>query len=245
MFRSFIYLDTDALNRYAQQLELGYRTKIESAKVGAAANFGVANAKVELEGTPSQNNVFSLYDKLERKIEKLQGNEYFDFLSGDFDESTIPPMSLMRFNGNASILEAFDLMNTLKTFAPLLNAAGQLNESNTEIPNELILNLLNRENAQIPLLIDGLSIQIYSKLKTRFIIDGDVSAIEDLEDEEVAFLCKVESHVLKDKVVVYDPLKDFMKLGRALRRNIKRTPELEEVIVPGPALKVELIAIYH
>ena len=71
MFRSFIYLDTDALNRYVQQLELGYRTKIESAKVGAAANFGVANAKVELEGTPSQNNVFSLYDKFERKIEKL------------------------------------------------------------------------------------------------------------------------------------------------------------------------------
>lgn len=245
MFRSFIYLDTDALNRYAQQLELGCRTKIESAKVGAAANFGVANAKVELEGTPSQNNVFSLYDKFERKIEKLQGNEYFDFLSGDFDENTILPMSLMRFNGNASTLEAFDLMNTLKTFAPLLNAAGQLNESNSEIPNELILSLLNRENAQIPLLIDGLSIQIYSKLKTRFIIDGDVSAIEDLEDEEVVFLCKVESRVLKDKVVVYDPLKDFMKLGRALRRNIKRTPELKEVIVSGPALKVELIAIYH
>lgn len=166
------------------------------------------------------------------------------FLSDDFDEKTVPPMSLMRHNGCASIHDSFDLMNAIKTFAPFLKAAGQLKVSNTEIPDDLILGLLNCENVQVPLLIDGLNIQVYSKLKTQFIVDGDISVIEDLEDEEVTFLCRVESHLRKDNVV-YDPLKDFMKLGRALKRRINMTPELEEVIVPDLALKVELIAIYH
>lgn len=79
MFGNFVYLDIDALERYAQQLELGLRPKINSAKVGASVNFFGANAVVEIEGTPIQNSAFSLYDKFEKKIEKLQGNEYFDF----------------------------------------------------------------------------------------------------------------------------------------------------------------------
>ena len=45
--------------------------------------------------------------------------------------------------------------------------------------------------------------------------------------------------------MVYDPLRDFMKLGRAARRGMKRTSGLEEIKIAGPVIKGELIAIYH
>ena len=55
----------------------------------------------------------------------------------------------------------------------------------------------------------------------------------------------MESYSEESKVVIYDPLRDFMKLGRAVRRKAKRGEGLESIEVDGPILKAELISIYH
>ena len=52
---------------------------------------------------------------------------------------------------------------------------------------------------------------------------------------------------VKDMVEIFDPLKDFIRLPRAMRRQMNtdgNSVGLETISVEGPVLKVEVIAIY-
>ena len=70
--------------------------------------------------------------------------------------------------------------------------------------------------------------------------------LEDYADQDVYVLCKVVGIARKDSVEIFDPLKDFIKLPRAMRRQMSdgNNGGLERIIVDGPVLKVEIIAIY-
>lgn len=246
MFRDFVYLNTDALSRYSTRL-LGNRgLKLDSAKAKGGLSFGFAKADVELEGTaPQAKDIFSIYDEFESKLAEVANEEYFDFISNQPDEATLPDMSIIRFKGTVEIPEAFDMIDTIRQFAPMLNTFGMLPEDNNSVSNEFVLNLLSNKNADVPILADGLDMLVSSKLKTDYISENDVTSLEDLQDEEAIILCKVVARCEGDKVLIYDPLKDFMKLSRTVRRNTKRTEGLEQIYEAGPVLKVETIAIYH
>ena len=48
-------------------------------------------------------------------------------------------------------------------------------------------------------------------------------------------------------VEIFDPLKDFIRLPRAMRRQMSaagNSTGLDKIIIGGPVLKVEVIAIY-
>ena len=48
-----------------------------------------------------------------------------------------------------------------------------------------------------------------------------------------------------DKVEIFNPLKDFIKLPRAVRRSANiYNDELQSIIIDGPVFKVEVLAIY-
>lgn len=94
-------------------------------------------------------------------------------------------------------------------------------------------------------MINGLDIPVFSKLGMTYIAEGDISLLEEIESEEAVFLFKVLSHCNNEQIVVYDPLRDFMKLNRAARRSMDRSSGLEEIRIAGPVIKGELIAIYH
>lgn len=58
-------------------------------------------------------------------------------------------------------------------------------------------------------------------------------------------LCKVVGIMKKDKVEIFNPLKDFIKLPRAVRREMDSNSQgMEPILVDGPVLKVEVIAMY-
>ena len=64
-------------------------------------------------------------------------------------------------------------------------------------------------------------------------------------DQDVFVLCKVIGTVNKEKVEIFDPLKDFMKLSRSIRKKANTSSMgLEKIEIDGPVLKVEVIAIY-
>ena len=53
--------------------------------------------------------------------------------------------------------------------------------------------------------------------------------------------------IRKEKVEIFDPLKDFIRLPRAMRRQMTTNSTsigLDKISVEGPVLKVEVIAIY-
>ena len=66
-------------------------------------------------------------------------------------------------------------------------------------------------------------------------LSGDESGIENLEGEDVVLLFKATAHKWCESVVVFDPLKNFIHLNRAMRRSINKTDGLRPIEVPGPS----------
>ena len=65
--------------------------------------------------------------------------------------------------------------------------------------------------------------------------------------QDVFMLCKVVGISKKECVEIFDPLKDFIRLPRVMRRQMEGNPNtsgLEKIKIQGPVLKVEIIAIY-
>lgn len=127
----------------------------------------------------------------------------------------------------------------------MLNEVGFLENENNEMPKAFLLGLLSKKDAFVPLVMEGLGVTVFSRLAMAGFAEDDISLLEELESEEAVFLFKVLSHCRDEHVVIYDPLKDFMKLSRAIRRSMDRTSGLEEIKIAGPIIKGELIAIYH
>lgn len=243
MFRNFVYLDEGALRRYSEQLEIG-KSKMSAKKINIGAKAGPLKADAELEPGERCLSADSLYNEFEKALEG-RPDEYFDFLTGNPDPSTLPPMSIVRFRGTAEVPESFDVIATMRQYAPMLDGAGMLETEDSGMPKELLLNLFAKKNACAPFMMEGLGIPVFSKLGMTCLADEDISLLEELESEEAVFLFKVLSHCNGEQVMVYDPLRDFMKLNRTIRRSMKRTSGLEEVKIDGPVIKGELIAIYH
>lgn len=243
MFRNFVYLNEDALRSYAEQIGIG-NDKMTAKKFNLGAKAGPIKAGAEFEPHEQIISLASLYNKFEKALES-QPDEYFDFLTGSPDPSTLPPMSIVRFRGTAEVPESFDAIAMIRQYAPMLDGAGMLETEDSGVPKDFLLNLIAKKDAYAPLVMEGLGTPVFSKLEMARFAEDDMSLFEEFESEEAVFLFKVLSHCNGEQVMVYDPLRDFMKLGRAARRSMKRTSGLEEIKIAGPVIKGELIAIYH
>lgn len=243
MFRSFVYINEDALRRYAEQLAIG-ESKLTARKINLAAKAGPVQAGAEFASDGRNLSLTHLYDEFEKALEG-QADEYFDFLTDSPDPQTLPPMSIVRFRGTAEVPEQFDAIAMMRQYAPMFDEAGMLETEDGGVPKEFLLSLVAKKDAYAPLMINGLDIPVFSKLGMTYIAEGDISLLEEIESEEAVFLFKVLSHCNNEQIVVYDPLRDFMKLNRAARRSMDRSSGLEEIRIAGPVIKGELIAIYH
>ena len=186
------------------------------------------------------------YNEFEQKLAIIEGEDYFDFIvnADAYDLTTLPSMKLMRINGTFSIPESFDVVNLIETFKPLL--MGQI-ETKTENEQEALTSFVGDASADIPILIDFDDVIISAKLNAKNLHE-DYTALEEYFDQDVNFLCKIVGISRRDHVEVFNPLKDFIRLNRTLRRSMDFSSAnnigLEPIVVDGPVLKVEVIAIY-
>lgn len=248
MFRSFVYLDQEALANYSLQLGMspGFRVKTVDGSLGASVAGLSANVSVAAESSSPGINPIRAYDEFEKKLGDCEGVEYFDFLAEEgYDAWTLLPMSLFRFPGLARVPEGFDMLDTMRKLMPFMSKAGLIDAEPGDANTEFAMEMLNQNQGAVPIVIDGLDIPVSSKLKTEWLKGADPMVLEEIEDDEAIFLCKVVAHARGDQVAVFDPLRDFMKMNRALRRGVKRTEGLEVVYEKGPVIRAEVVAIYH
>lgn len=248
MFRSFIYLDQDALARYSSQLGMptGLRVKSVDGSVNASMGAVSANVSVAAEGVPPEVDPIRVFDRFEAKLAERQNVDYFDFLEQEgCDAKTLPHMSLIRFSGLAMVPEGFDLFDAMQKFMPLMGETGLIDLEQDDAATKLALRVFSEKNVSIPIVVDGLEMPIASKLKSKWLEGGDSMALEDIQYEEAIFLCKVVAYARGERVAVFDPLKDFMKMNRSMRRTMKRSEGLEVVYEDGPVIKAEVLSIYH
>lgn len=251
MFRSFIYLDEDKLYTYKRQIS-GQNipnpkaiSKKKTAGFSATVNgFGVnGTTETNIDGEFEKDISFD-YDHFELDISNLDGEDYFDFvLHSEYDLTSIPAMKLIRICSNFEIPEAFDAVNLVEKFRPML--MGQI-ETKSASEQEALQGILGNASADIPFIVELDDVTISGKLNARYLYE-DYSSLEDYADQEVYMLCKVVGMVRKDFVEIFDPLKDFIRLPRAMRRQMTSDGNsigLDKISVEGPVLKVEVIAMY-
>lgn len=248
MFRSFIYLDQEKMYSYLRQIDADYANQpVElNKKKTRGGSFGTdflgVNAGTEIEEKREvTKDVIKDYDRFEKKLEELSGSEYFDLALDDYDINTVPRMSIIRVNGRFEIPEQFDMFSVAQKFMPLITSQIETSSNNER---ELMEAFLGKASADIPIVMEDEELTIASKLSIGS-LEEDYAELEEYNEQEVYILCKVVGIIQKDKVEIFNPLKDFIKLPRAVRRGMDSGNQgMEPILVDGPVLKVEVIAIY-
>ena len=248
MFRSFIYLDQEKMYSYLRQIDTDYANQpIEISKKktrggSLGTDFLGANVGSEIEEKREvTNDVIKDYDRFEKKLEELAGSEYFDLVLDDYDINTVPRMSIIRVNGSFEIPEQFEMFSVAQNYMPLITSQITTSSDNER---ELMEAFLGKASADIPIIIEDEEITIASKMSMDN-IEEEYAELEEYNEQEVYMLCKVVGIMKKDKVEIFNPLKDFIKLPRAVRREMDSNSQgMEPILVDGPVLKVEVIAMY-
>lgn len=251
MFRSFIYLDEDKLYTYKRQIEGTNKAQPKAISQKKTLGFSATTHGLGVNGSTEtsvdsafERDVSFDYDQFELDLSRLDGEDYFDcVLNNEYDLTTVPPMKLVRICSGFEIPEEFDAVNLLDRFRPML--MGQI-ETKSAGEQEALENILGKASADIPFVVECDNFTVAGKLNAKNLLE-EYSSLEDYADQDVYMLCKVVGTVRKNTVEIFDPLKDFIRLPRTMRRQMTSNGTsvgLEKIIVEGPVLKVEVIAIY-
>lgn len=248
MFRSFIYLDEEKMYSYLRQIDNDFanqphevsKKKTKGGSIGTDV-FGINTGTEIEERRELVRDIVKDYDRFEKQLEKLVDEEYFDFVLNDYDIFTVPNMSIIRLVGSFEVPEQFDMFNLAQNFMPLIT--NQIQTSN-EDEKEMMENFLGQASADIPIIMEFDGIAVSGKLSTCH-LEEDYEQLEDYHEQDVYMLCKVVGKMQKDQVEIFNPLKDFIRLPRAVRRGMDSDDEnFKAIVIDGPVLKVEVIAIY-
>lgn len=162
-------------------------------------------------------------------------------MGDDYDIKTLPRMSIVRFSGRIEIPEKFDIFSAAQRFMPFITSQIKTTNSNEKELLEIFLG----NAADIPVLVGDEEIAILGKLSTDCLYEG-YDELEDYNEQDVFIPCKVIGLINKENVEIFNPLKTFIRLPRAVRREMDKDSieGLESIYIEGPVLKVEVIAIY-
>ena len=201
----------------------------------------ITSSKETEEKREYRTDVFSDYDVFEKDLKSLEGTEYFDFvLNSDYDIKTVPPMAIVRLNGRFEIPGQFDMYSIAQKFMPLITSQIQTENDDEK---KIMESFFGNASADIPILIDD-EIMISGRLNT-ISLKEEYTQLEEYNEQDVYILCKVIGIIDKNQVEIFNPLKDFIKLPRTVRRMKDFSIEgLENIVVEGPVLKAEIISIY-
>lgn len=252
MFRSFIYVNTGKIYEYYSLLDETIKEKIVSMersttnKVGVLAKpIGIERSKTEIMKSEISQYFLSDYNKFEKELEKLDGENYFDFdeYFEKYDISKMPRASIGKIQTNFYIPEEFDYIELIGIFKPLLMSSLNIKESEHDLYDAF----LGEAKADIPIIIDFDNHKLCAKLDTRF-LNEEYNQLDEYETEDVTILFKLNTYKSGSKITIFDPMKDFIKLNRAMRRSAdiqsSYTEEIAPIIVDGSIIKVEILAIY-
>ena len=214
MFRSFIYLDEEKMYSYLRQIDKEFAnqpTEVSKRKTreGTIGNglLGV-NAGTETEEKREfVKDITKDYDRFEKKLDELDGTEYFDLVLKDYDLNTVPNMSIIRVNGSFEIPEQFDMFNLAQNFMPLLKSQIQ---TSSQDEKELMETFLGNASADIPIVMESEDLIVSSKLSTSF-LEEEYAQLEEYSEQEVYMLCKVVGKMQKNQVEIFNPLQTLQK----------------------------------
>lgn len=251
MFRSFIYLDENKLYNYKRLIEGNCtqaktvnQKKTKSASAGISkASFSYSNEENRV--TEIEKDPFWDYDRFELALNDLSEQDFFDFVMNEdsYDILSVPAMKILKLASTIEIPEEFDVLQLLDSFKPyLIDSVIETKSSNDQ---QILNSVFGNAKADIPIILDCDGLSVVGRLNTEHLLE-DYTMLEDYTEQDVTALCKVVGVSKQERVPIFNPLKDFIKLNRAMRRsgNFDSVEGLDPIVIDGPVVKVEIIALY-
>ena len=250
MFRSFVYLNDDKMYAYKSILDRQPNTTPKSysktQKTTGKIIPNLVSAELSAERTESgeiSTSIIYHYNQFEEALNQVEGESFFNFTLYDheYDIKTLPTTSIIKVQGFLEIPDDFDIFQMVTQYKPFI-------EQYSGIPSEKefeVKEILKMVNSDVPIMMEYDDVLIAAKLTSKHLLE-DYTELENYQELPITLLCKVEGLIDKDEVAIYNPLKDFIKMNRTMRRmsNLESNEQLQPIYVEGPVLKVEVIAIY-
>ena len=250
MFGKVIYYDKSAISDYKTIISGKPNLEISEYSIsngkGINADFKVlgADAKSTKSYTAKiqESNMFDCaeFEKM------LSGRDDFcDFTtSTDYDILRVSSRTIIKADGIIEIPEEFDMVKLIEAFKPILMDTDQYKnlEDNGRVALETFFG--NAQATKIPLVfeLDG-QILCGKLLQQSLLIDyEELSEIDD----EVTVLARVVTSIVNKSKPYYDPLKDFMKMNRMMRRSIdNKDNQFKPIFADSDYRIIEVLAIYQ
>ena len=250
MFGKMIYYDAKAIKEYAAIATGKNQTVPEkhSKEKGIDAQIDVPLVTVGVKNNTVTNYLTTNSLLLEcSQFEKLLYglDDYMDFtMLDDYDITTANRGTIIKFEGFIEIPEQFDLIQIFDRFSSLLDVSIDAAKIDGQ-SKEIVRAIFDGKNSfTIPMVtdIDG-QILCAKAQKENLLLPYE--ELEELVDESVTILARLSSIMIPAEKHYYDPLKDFMRLNRAMRKKApQRIEGMEKLYVDGEYRNIDLLAVY-
>lgn len=251
MFGKIMYYDKKMIEDYSSVINGQRPLKIDEYRIsndkGIAADlkFISGDAKASKEYTAKVMESM-LYDCAEFEKKLVGRDDFFDFTqSSNFDINTIGRGNIIKFDSFASIPESFDIMQLIDQFKPMLMASMDTEEIDQSGKEALKSFLCAAKATKIPLVLELDDFLLTAKINKDNLI-CEYEEIEEFEEQQVTVIARVASGIIHSSKAYFDPLKDFMSMGRMMRRSIdNKSKELKPLYLDQEYKQIDILAIYQ
>ena len=253
MFGKVLYFDRKAIDDYSAIASEGKKVRIEEVEVSKDIGGSIGNSSfpIEVDAKAEKKYVAKmiesmLYDCAD--FEKIISgrDDYFDFtVTNIYDINTVPKGSIIKAEARIEVPEEFDFIQLIDEFKPLVMSSIEIKDGDVTSKDALKKIFGNANATRIPLIAEVEDILLCGKIYR----DNIVSEYEDFveQDESVTILARISSDIIKKEKPFYDPLKDFVRINRMMRRGMKKTDpdnKIAPLHVENDYRKIDVIAIY-
>lgn len=251
MFVNMIYYDAPRVSDFGAIIKGSKNIKIEKmdivndkgANITLPAVGGNIKASKSYEATIEESILFDC-----REFEKLLvgRDDYFDFTENvGLDIATLGRGHIIKFDSTIKVPEEFDLTQTIAQFKPYLISSISKDMDSDE--GAAFSAFFESANPKIPIIAECDDVVLSAKIDSKFLM-VDYAQMEEYESLEVSILARVIStNIVSASKAIYDPLKDFISLNRAIRRSLtdNRPDGLKELFNDEDYKVIEILAIYQ
>lgn len=251
MFGNVIYYDRKKINEYTALIRGQSNLQIDELEVvndkGAQFDFKVVGADVNSNKTYKAKVLESLLNNC-NEFEKMLSDrdDYLDFTERpEYDLQYVGRGTIVKFDGYIRVPEEFDLTQTIDKFKPLFVSSISTNDSD-EAEQEAIRLFLETKDTKMPVTIEFGDYILCAKLNTNDLLIS-YEDMEEYEELEVTTIARITTNnVINKEKPYYDPLKDFIKLNRYMRRTMKERGEgINEIFAEDDYKTIEVLAVYQ
>jgi len=250
MFGRMMYYDKKTVDDYKALIKGQRHVRVEEYEVSDDKGISVDLKAVSTDAKASKNYVAKVVESMLYDCDEfeklLTGREdYFDLTqSSGFDLSTVPRGSIIKVDAFLEVPENFDIMQVIDRFKPLFLDSIDTDSMEQSGKDALRVFLESAKATRIPIIGDVDDFLLCAKLYQENLV-SEYGEFEEI-DEQVTVVARVSSDLINCNKPFYDPLKDFMKMNRMMRRSMKdRGKELTALLVDKDYRMIDILAIYR